>query len=178
MREDIECVLLTEEQIHQRVRELGEQISRDFADRAPLLVGVLKGCFVFMADLFREISLPASVDFMVVSSYGASTKTTGAVKIIKDLSQDIEGKDVIIVEDILDTGVTLSYLSKYLMARKPASISIVAFLDKPERRRSEVSADYVGFTVPDAFVVGYGLDYAEKYRNLNYIGILKPEIYK
>ena len=178
MREDMECILLTEEQISQRVRELGEQISRDFEGREPLFVGVLKGCFVFMSDLVREVSLRCGVDFMVVSSYGASTKTTGAVEIIKDLSQDIQGRDVIIVEDILDTGVTLSYLTKYLRGREPASLSIVTLLDKPDRRRSEVVADYIGFTVPDAFVVGYGLDYAEKYRNLKYVGILKPEIYE
>ena len=178
MLEDMDCILLTEEQIRQRVKELGEQISRDYEGREPLFVGVLKGCFIFMADLIRSVSLHCGVDFMVVSSYGSSTKTTGAVEIIKDLSQDIQGRDVIIVEDILDTGVTLNYLAKYLMARQPASLSIVTMLDKPERRRSEVVADYVGFTVPDAFVVGYGLDYAEKYRNLNYVGILKPEIYE
>ena len=161
MRDDIQTILLTEEQIQNRVHELGEEISRDFAGKEPLFVGVLKGCFVFMA----------------VSSYGSATTTTGAVNINKDLSQDIEGKDVIIVEDILDSGVTLGYLSKYLMNRKPASLTIVTLLDKPSRRKADVQARYSGFEVPDAFVVGYGLDYAEKYRNLPYIGVLKPEVY-
>ena len=177
MRDDLETILLTEEQIQNRVRELGEEISRDYAGREPLFVGVLKGCFVFMSDLMRQVSLPCSVDFMAVSSYGNATITTGAVKINKDLSQDIEGKDVVIVEDILDSGVTLSYLSQYLRNRKPASIEIVTLLDKPARRRADISARYSGFVVPDGFVVGYGLDYAEKYRNLPCIGILKKEIY-
>ena len=177
MRDDILTILLTEEQIQNRVHELGEAISRDFAGKEPLFVGVLKGCFVFMADLMRNVSLPCSMDFMAVSSYGSATTTTGAVNINKDLSQDIEGKDVIIVEDILDSGVTLGYLSKYLMNRKPASLTIVTLLDKPTRRKAEVYAKYSGFEVPDAFVVGYGLDYAEKYRNLPYIGVLKPDVY-
>ncbi len=177
MREDIASVLLTEEEIQQRVRELGEAISRDYAGKAPVFVGVLKGCFVFMADLMRHVSLPCSIDFMAVSSYGSATTTTGAVKINKDLSQDIEGRDVVIIEDILDSGVTLNYLSGFLQSRKPASIAIATLLDKPSRRRAPVYAKYSGFEVPDAFVVGYGLDYAEKYRNLPYIGILKPEIY-
>ena len=175
--DDILEVLLTEEQIHDRVRELGEAISRDYANRDPVFVGVLKGCFVFMADLMRQVTVPCSMDFMAVSSYGAGTSTTGAVKINKDLSRDIEGRDVVIVEDILDSGVTLSYLSRYLSNRKPASISIVTLLDKPSRRKADVQAKYSGFVVPDAFVVGYGLDFAEEYRNLPYIGILKPEIY-
>ena len=177
MRDDILTILLTEEQIQNRVHELGEAISRDFAGKEPLFVGVLKGCYVFIAYLMRNVSLPCSIDFMAVSSYGNSTTTTGAVKINKDLSQDIEGKDVIIVEDILDSGVTLGYLSKYLMNRKPASLTIVTLLDKPSRRKADVQARYSGFEVPDAFVVGYGLDYAEKYRNLPYIGVLKPEVY-
>ena len=178
MRDDMESILLTEEQIRERVARMGEEISRDYAGREPLFIGVLKGCFVFMADLMRQVTVPCGMDFMVVSSYGKSTKTTGAVEIIKDLSQDVEGRHLVIVEDILDTGVTLSYLTKYLQNRSPASVTIAALLDKPERRRADVSAKYVGFTVPDAFVVGYGLDYAEKYRNLPYIGILKPEIYE
>ncbi len=177
MRRDLESILLTEEQIRQRVRELGEAITRDYRGKAPLFVGVLKGSFVFMSDLVRHVDLPCSVDFMAVSSYGNSTKTTGAVKINKDLSQDIEGKDVIVVEDILDSGVTLNYLSKYLLNRNPASLCIATLLDKPSRRLSPVHAAYSGFEIPDAFVVGYGLDYAEKYRNLPYIAILKPEIY-
>lgn len=178
MRNDLESILLTEEQIRQRVAALGEQISRDYAGKEPLFVGVLKGCFVFMADLMRQVTVPCGMDFMVVSSYGKSTKTTGAVEIIKDLSQDIEGRHLVIVEDILDTGVTLHYLTRYLENRNPASVAIATLLDKPERRRADVAAKYVGFTVPDAFVVGYGLDFAEKYRNLPYIGILKPEIYE
>ena len=178
MINDMETILLTEEQIRERVAQLGAEISRDYADKEPLFVGVLKGCFVFMADLMRQVTIPCGLDFMVLSSYGKSTKTTGAVEIIKDLSQDIEGRHVVIVEDILDTGVTLSYLVKYLKNRNPSSLAIVTLLDKPERRRADVSARYVGFTVPDAFVVGYGLDYAEKYRNLPFVGILKPEIYE
>ncbi len=177
MRRDLESILLTEEQIRQRVRELGEAITRDYRGKAPLFVGVLKGSFVFMSDLVRHVDLPCSVDFMAVSSYGNSTKTTGAVKINKDLSQDIEGKDVIVVEDILDSGVTLNYLSKYLLNRNPASLCIATLLDKPSRRLSPVHAAYSGFEIPDSFVVVYGLDYAEKYRNLPYIAILKPEIY-
>lgn len=177
MSDDLASVLLSEKQIHDRVRELGQAISRDYAGREPVFIGVLKGCFVFMADLMREVSIPCSMDFMAVSSYGRGTKTTGAVKINKDLSRDIEGKDVLIVEDILDSGVTLSYLTKYLANRNPASISIVTLLDKPSRRKADVQARYTGFEVPDAFVVGYGLDFAEEYRNLPYIGVLKPEIY-
>ena len=177
MRDDLERILLTEEEIRERVRALGAEITRDYAGKEPLFVGVLKGCFVFMSDLVRCVDLPGSVDFMVVSSYGAGTNTSGAVEIIKDLSQDIQGRDVVIVEDILDTGVTLSYLTRYLKNRDPASIAIATLLDKPERRRADVHAKYIGFTVPDAFVVGYGLDYAEKYRNLPYVGVLKPEVY-
>ena len=181
MREDIASILLSEEQIHTRVRELGAEISRDYAGKEPLFVGVLKGCFIFMADLFREVTIHGSVDFMAVSSYGNGTSTTGAVKINKDLSQDIENRDVIIVEDILDSGITLSYLTKYLQNRKPSSICIATLLDKPARRRADVQAKYVGFCgfeIGNEFVVGYGLDYAEKYRNLPFIGVLKPEVYE
>ena len=179
MRNDIETILFTEEELRERVKELGAEITRDFADKGDLVfVGVLKGCFIFMADLMRSVDLKCSVDFMVVSSYGNGTSTTGAVRINKDLSRDIEGKNVIIVEDILDSGVTLNYLTKYLENRKPASITIATLMDKPERRRAEVNAKYVGFVIPDAFVVGYGLDYAEEYRNLPYVGILKPEVYE
>ena len=177
MINDLESILLTEEQIRLRIMQMGAEISRDYADKDPLFIGVLKGCFVFMADLMRQVTVPCGMDFMVVSSYGKSTNSTGAVEIIKDLSQDIQGRHLVIVEDILDTGITLSYLTRYLSNRDPASISIATLLDKPERRRAPVSASYVGFTVPDAFVVGYGLDYAEKYSNLPFIGILKPEIY-
>ena len=178
MREDMASILFTEEELKARVQQLGEEISRDYAGKNPVFVGVLKGCVVFMSDLLRQVTIPCTLDFMAVSSYGNSTTTTGAVRINKDLSQDIEGRDVVIVEDILDTGVTLEYLTKYLGNRNPASIAIATLLDKPSRRKGTVYAKYIGYTVPDAFVVGYGLDYAEKYRNLPYIGILKPEIYE
>ena len=168
MRDDIASVLLSAEEIQARTAELGAQISRDFDGREPLFVGVLKGCFVFMADLMRSVTIPCSVDFMAVSSYGNQTTTTGAVKINKDLNQDIEGRDIILVEDIL---------KDYLSVRRPASITIATLLDKPARRKAPIHAAYAGFEVPDAFVVGYGLDYAEKYRNLPYIGVLKPEVY-
>jgi len=177
MLDDIQSVLLTEEQLENRVAELGEAISKDFAGKDVVFIGVLKGCFIFMADLMRHVTIPCSMDFMAVSSYGSGTVSTGAVKINKDLSQDIAGKHVIFVEDILDSGVTLSYLTNYLRVREPASISIATLMDKPARRKADIRADYAGFQVPDAFVVGYGLDYDEKYRNLPFIGILKPEIY-
>lgn len=177
IHEDIASVLLTQEQLRKRAAEIGAEISRDFAGKEPIFVGVLKGCFVFMADLMRYVDLPCSIDFMAVSSYGAGTSTTGAVKINKDLNQDIEGRDLILVEDILDSGVTLHYLTQYLSVRKPASITIATLMDKPARRKAPVYAKYAGFEIPDAFVVGYGLDYAEKYRNLPYVGVLKPEIY-
>ena len=179
LNNDIQSVLYSEEQLRQRVCEMGAQITKDYQGKDKiLLVSVLKGSYIFMADLSRAIDLPVTIDFMVVSSYGNGTSTTGAVRINKDLSRDIEGKNVIIVEDILDSGVTLNYLTKYLENRKPASITIATLMDKPERRRAEVNAKYVGFVIPDAFVVGYGLDYAEEYRNLPYVGILKPEVYE
>ena len=177
MREDIASILLSEEQIHTRVRELGAEISRDYAGKEPLFVGVLKGCFIFMADLFREVTIHGSVDFMAVSSYGNGTSTTGAVKINKDLSQDIENRDVIIVEDILDSGNTLYFLKNYFMTKGASSVTVVTLLDKPARRTKPIAADLAGFEVPDEFVVGYGLDYAQKYRNMPYIGVLKPEVY-
>ena len=176
MTNDIERVLISEEAIESEVARVGRQITEDFRDKNPIFVGVLKGCFIFMADLMRHVDIKCSMDFMAVSSY-SGTSSTGAVKINKDLSQDIEGRHVIIVEDILDSGVTLSYLKRYLMGRKPASINIVTLLDKPARRKADVFADYSCFEVPDAFVVGYGLDYNEHYRNLPYIGVLKPEVY-
>ncbi|MBR5381831.1 MAG: hypoxanthine phosphoribosyltransferase [Oscillospiraceae bacterium] len=177
MIDDIERIFFTEEQLRERVRELGARITADYAGRSPLFVGVLKGSFVFMADLVRSVELDCDIDFMAVSSYGSGTTTTGAVEISKDLSRDIEGRDVVIVEDILDSGVTLSYLKKYLEVRKPASIALCTLLDKPARRRADIVPDYVGFECPNEFIVGYGLDYAEKYRNLPFIGVLKPEIY-
>lgn len=177
MKDDILKTLISEEEIVAKVKELGSAITADFEGKEVFFLGVLKGCFIFMADLLRSVDLKCDMDFMAVSSYGNGTSTTGAVRITKDLNKDIEGKHLIIVEDILDSGVTLSYLKNYLSARKPASISIVTLLDKPERRKADIKADYFGFTVPDEFVVGYGLDYAEKYRNLPYIGVLKPEVY-
>ena len=177
IHDDILEVLLSEEEIRAKVKELGAQITKDYAGKTPFFLGVLKGCFVFMSDLMRCVDLPCNMDFMAVSSYGGGTSSTGAVRITKDLNRDIEGQDVIIVEDILDSGVTLSYLKSYLANRKPASMKIVTLLDKPARRRADITPDYCGFTVPDEFVVGYGLDYAEAYRNLPYVGILKPEIY-
>ena len=177
MREDIERVYFSKEEIEETVERLGKQITEDYRGKDPLLVGVLKGSFVFMADLIKNIDTYCNIDFMAVSSYGNSTTTTGAVEITKDLSYDIEGRHVIIIEDILDSGVTLKYLTSYLAVRKPASIAICTLLDKPARRRTDVKADYVGFECPDAFIVGYGLDYAERYRNLPYIGVLKEEIY-
>ena len=176
MRRDIERILISEEEIQKKVAEMGKKISEDFRDKDPLFVGVLKGCFIFMADLMRYVDIRCSMDFMAVSSY-SGTSSTGAVKINKDLSEDIEGRHVIIVEDILDSGVTLNYLKNFLMVRKPASISIATLMDKPARRKADVYADYSCFEIPDAFVVGYGLDYNERYRNLPYIGVLKSEIY-
>ncbi len=177
MSQDIAKVLVSEGDIRERIAALGKQISADYKGREPLFVGVLKGCFIFMADLVRACDIKCTVDFMVVSSYGAGTVSSGAVEIVKDLSQDIAGRDIIIVEDILDSGNTLSYLEKIMTARNPASIRIVTLMDKPERRTADVKADYVGFTIPDAFVVGYGLDFDQRYRNLPYIGVLKPEVY-
>ena len=177
LEQDNKCDLFSEEQLEQRVCELAAQIDLDYAGKEPLLVSVLRGSFVFMADLVRHITLPCTVDFMAVSSYGSGTTSSGQVKIIKDLSEQIEGKDVIVVEDILDSGNTLSYLLKLLEARHPASIRLCTLLDKPERRTKPVAVQYSGFTIPDEFVVGYGLDYDEKYRNLPYIGILKPSVY-
>ncbi len=176
MVEDIERVLISAEEIEAAVAEVGSRISRDFEGKDPVFVGVLKGCFIFMADLMRHVDINCSMDFMAVSSY-SGTSSTGAVKINKDLNESIEGRHVIIVEDILDSGVTLNYLKNYLMGRGPASIDIVTLMDKPSRRKAEVYASYSCFEVPDAFVVGYGLDYNERYRNLPYIGVLKPEIY-
>ena len=178
MRNDIDHILYDEATIAAKVHEIGSQITKDYAGKEPFLIGVLKGCFVFMSDLAKEIDLYCDIDFMAVSSYGSGTSTTGAVQIKKDLSRDIEGRDVIIIEDILDSGVTLSYLTKYLENRNPASIKICTLMDKPARRRTDIKADYAGFVCPDEFVVGYGLDYDEKYRNLPFIGVLKPEIYE
>ena len=177
MKNDIKEVLFTEEQLRQKVDELGAQITADYQGKNPLIVSVLKGSYVFMADLTRRINVPCQVDFMVVSSFGAGTKTSGEVQIIKDLENSIDGRDLIIVEDILDSGVTLNYLMKVLTARGANSIRLCTLLSKPDRRRVDVPVDYLGFEIPDEFVVGYGLDFAERYRNLPYIGILKPSVY-
>jgi hypoxanthine phosphoribosyltransferase len=178
LQSDIGEVLLTEAQIQARVAELGAQVSTDYAGRALTLVSVLKGSLPFMADLMRQISLPLRIDLMEVSSYGGSTtESSGLVRILKDLSTSIEGEDVLIVEDIIDTGLTLNYLVRYLRGKKPASLRICTLLDKPARRLVEIDVDYIGFTIPDQFVVGYGLDYGEIYRNLRFVGVLKPEVY-
>jgi len=173
----IQEVLFTEEQLKARVKEIAHQIEQDYAGKEIMLIAVLRGSFVFMADLCRAIDLPCTLDFMSVSSYGKGTSSSGQVQITKDLSEDISGRHIIVVEDILDSGNTLSYLLKVLENRRPASIRLCTLLDKPERRVKQVDVHYSGFTIPDAFVVGYGLDYAEMYRNLPYIGILKPEVY-
>ena len=177
MKEDILKVLLSEDDIAARVAEIGAQISRDYAGKRLVMVSVLKGSVVFMADLMRAVTVPAEIDFMCVSSYGSGVKTSGVVKIIKDLDNDLAGMDLLLVEDILDSGMTLEYIKKLLLGRNTNSIKICTLLDKPERRKADVAADYKGFEVPDEFVVGYGLDYAEKYRNLPYIGVLKPSVY-
>lgn len=177
LEKDIQEVLFSEEQLDRRVREIAAQIEKDYEGKEIMLISVLRGSFVFMADLCRRIDLPCTLDFMSVSSYGKGTSSSGQVQITKDLSSDISGKHIIVVEDILDSGNTLSYLLKLLEQRNPASIRLCTLLDKPERRVKQVEVHYSGFTIPDAFVVGYGLDYAEKYRNMPYIGILKPEVY-
>ena len=178
MRDDIDHILISEADLQKRVAELGAQISADYAGKAPLLVSVLRGSFIFMADLTRHIQPFCQVDFMAVSSYGSGTSSSGQVNIVKDLTDSIEGQDLIVVEDILDSGNTLSYLFQLLEARNPASLRLCTLLDKPSRRTKPITADYVGFTVPDEFVVGYGLDYNELYRNLPYIGVLKPCVYE
>ncbi len=174
MTGDILKVLIDEETLHQKVAQLGKQISEDYKDKKLLMVSVLKGSVVFMADLMRTIDIPARIDFMSVSSYGSGVKTSGVVKILKDLDHPIEGYDLLIVEDILDSGMTLSYLREVLGSRGPNSMRLITLLDKPERRQVDIVPDYCGFVIPDEFVVGYGLDYDEEYRNLPYVGILDP----
>ena len=174
---DIEKILFTEEEIQKRIKELGEQITKDYAGKKILMLCILKGSVIFYSDLVRNIDLDCNFDFMVVSSYGNSSTTSGQVMILKDLSGPIEDVDVVVVEDILDTGTTLGYLKNILMQRKPASLKICTFLDKPSRRTNDLQADYLGFEIPDSFVVGYGMDYAESYRNLPYIGVLSKEVY-
>ena len=177
LHDDVEEILLDSQTVASRVAELGAQISADYAGRDPVLISVLKGALVFLADLMRSMDLPTSIDLMEVSSYGAATESSGQVRILKDLSKPIEGRDVLVVEDIIDTGLTLNYLLRYLADKGPASVKIVCLLDKPARRLAEIPIDYIGFTIPDRFVIGYGLDYDERYRNLPYIGVLKPSVY-
>jgi hypoxanthine phosphoribosyltransferase len=174
---DILRIILTEEQIRSRVAELGAQISADYAGEPVLLVAVLRGATLFVADLAREMTTPVELDFMAVSSYGSSTKSSGVVRILKDLDEGIEGRHVLVVEDILDSGLTLKYLLRNLASRKPLSLEVVTLLSKQGKQRVPIDCKYVGFEVPDEFVVGYGLDYAELYRNLPYLGVLKPEVY-
>ncbi|MDI6711374.1 MAG: hypoxanthine phosphoribosyltransferase [Thermoanaerobacterales bacterium] len=174
----VERVLVPASAIARRVDELGAQIMADYQGRELLVVGILKGSTIFLADLVRAVDLTVALDFVAISSYGHSTTSSGVVRILKDLEESIEGRHVLIVEDIVDTGLTLNYLRENLLARKPASLRICALLDKPSRRKASVPLDYLGFTIPDEFVVGYGLDYGEHYRNLRDVCVLKPEIYK
>lgn len=177
MDKDLQKVLVTKEEISRKVKELGEVITRDYQGKDLLVVGILKGSVVFMGDLIREIKLPLQIDFMEVSSYGKSTESSGAVRILKDLKSNVEGQNILIVEDIIDTGLTLSYLLDILEVRKPGSVKICTFLNKPSRRKVDLQADYNGYDIPDEYVVGYGLDYGEAYRNLPYVAVLKPEAY-
>ncbi|MCP3742303.1 hypoxanthine phosphoribosyltransferase [Rossellomorea sp. BNER] len=177
LNQDIEKVLITEEEIQKKINELGNQLTEEYQDRFPLAIGVLKGAMPFMADLLKRVDAYMEMDFMDVSSYGSSTVSSGEVKIVKDLDTKVEDRDILIIEDIIDSGLTLSYLVELFRYRKAKSIKIVTLLDKPTGRKADIKADYVGFNVPDEFVVGYGLDFAEKYRNLPYIGVLKPEVY-
>jgi hypoxanthine phosphoribosyltransferase len=169
-------VLIDESTLRARVEELGEEVSRDYMGREPLLVGVLKGAVFFMSDLMRQLTVPCEIDFMAISSYGASTDSSGVVRILKDLDINIEGRDVLVVEDIIDSGLTLSYLIRNLESREPASLEVCALMTKPERREIDVPVRYVGFEIPNRFVIGYGLDFAERYRNLPYVGVLDPEL--
>lgn len=177
LAQDVAEILLTEEQIAVKIAELGERISKDYAGKDLLAIGILKGAILFMSDLIRKITIPVKTDFVAVSSYGASTRSSGIVRILKDLDESVEGKHLLIVEDIVDTGLTLKYLVENLSSRRPASIKVCTLMDKPARREVQIVPDYTGFQIPDKFVVGFGLDYAERYRNLPFIGVLKPEIY-
>lgn len=177
MIKDVKEILYSESVLAARVAEMGAQIEADYADKELLVIGVLKGANVFMGDLVRKINLPLKMDFIAASSYGFSTESSGVVKIIKDLDYSIEGKHVLIVEDIIDTGLTLKYLRENFLSRKPASLEICTLLDKPERRKVDIAVKYIGYQIPDEFIVGYGIDYAEQYRNLPYVATLKPEVY-
>ncbi len=178
MKNDMERVLFSQEQLAEKTKELGKQLTKDYQDKNPLVVGILKGAMPFLSDLVKEMDIYFEMDYMDVSSYGNGTVSSGEVKIVKDLNTNVEGRDLLLVEDIIDSGRTLSYLADMFKYRKARSVKIVTLLDKPEGRVVDITADYVGFLVPNEFVVGYGLDYAERYRNLPYIGILKPEIYE
>ena len=178
MLKDVERILITSEEIGARVRELGQQITNDYAGQEILMIGVLRGAVIFMADLARSIKRPMDIDFMAITSYGLSTNSSGVVRIIKDLDEVVEGRHILIIEDIIDSGLTLNYLVDNIKSRKPASVRICTLLSKPDRRKVNVTVDYNGFIIPDHFVVGYGLDYAGKFRNLPFIGVLKPEIYQ
>lgn len=177
MINDIERILYTEEQLRGKAKELAEKINKDYKGKELVIVGILKGSVIFMSDLLKEITIPCVMDFMAVSSYGNSSKSSGVVKIIKDLDQHVENKNVLIVEDIIDSGTTLKYLTKYFKNKNTESVEIVCLLNKPERRKVDLDIKYLGYEVPDYFLVGYGLDYAEKYRNLPFVGILKSEVY-
>lgn len=178
MHNDVQEILFTEEEIAMKIRELGAAISRDYAGQDLLVIGILKGASMFHSELVKRIEMLVEIDFMAVSSYGKSSESSGVVRILKDLDHSIEGRNVLIVEDIIDSGLTLSYLKNLLEQRKAASVKVATLLDKPERHLVDFKAEYTGFTVPDHFIVGYGLDYAERYRNLPYIGVLKPEVYQ
>lgn len=178
MKNDIQEILYSEDVLTKKIKELASEISKDYEGKELVVVGILKGSVIFASELIKNISVKCEIDFMAVSSYGNSTETSGVVRILKDLDHNIEGKDILIVEDIVDTGVTLNYLLKYLKARKANTIEIVSLLNKPKRRAVELEVKYIGFEVPDEFIVGYGIDYAEKYRNLPFIGILKREVYE
>lgn len=178
MKNDVKEILFTEEELAKKVEELGKTISKDYEGEELTVIGILKGSNIFMGDLIRKIDIPLYIDFMVVSSYGQSTESSGVVKVLKDLEYSIEGKNILIVEDIIDTGLTLDYLKENLLRRKPKSLRICALLDKPARRKADLKVDYIGFEIPDQFIVGYGIDYAEKYRNLPYVAVLKEEVYQ
>lgn len=177
MNQDIERVLISEEELQKRIAELGKQVAADYADKEPIFVGVLKGVVNFFTDMVRATPIRCQYEFMAVSSYGSGTSTSGTVKLLKDVTCDIKGRHVVILEDILDSGLTLKFVTEHLRAMEPASLKICTLLDKPERRKVDVFADYIGFTIPNEFVVGFGLDYQEFYRNLPFIGVLKPEVY-
>ena len=178
MNKDVERVLISEEEIAAKVKEIGAQISKDYEGEKLLVITILKGSVIFAADLLREIKIPVEIDFMCLSSYGSGSESSGVVKIVKDLNNPIEGMNVLIIEDILDSGNTLSHLTKLLGTRNPKSVKIATLLDKPDRRKAHVDVAYKGFTIPDEFVIGYGLDYDEKYRNLPYVGVLKRSVYE